>query len=226
MDEKIGWLAPMEKLIRDSISGYTGSSSATSVRIPILGICFGGQLIAKAVYGRDAVGKMSRGEFGYRKIELIEQETCPLFEGLPGTFYTVMSHNDCFRSDEIRSLAKSEAWGIQAFQVAAPDSDPRPCVWGLQFHPEITRRDFEDICKGVNLDQALIVNESEQPEDFSLREIVAKNFVGMVSELYSSPRIRSSDGKAPPQQKKQQQREKSNSTKKSKAQKRKSKDEN
>lgn len=97
--------------------------------IPILGICYGLQLISQTLGGRTAPGG-DRREFGKALVEVTTPET--LFEGLPERFQGWMSHGDRVEKlpEGFKVLASSG--GIIA---AAADESRR--IWGLQFHPEV-----------------------------------------------------------------------------------------
>ena len=59
--------------------------------IPTLGICYGMQLLARALGG--SVVPAERREYGPATIEVTDGES-PLFAGLPGTLDVWMSHGD------------------------------------------------------------------------------------------------------------------------------------
>jgi GMP synthase-like glutamine amidotransferase len=96
----------------------------------ILGICFGHQLIARAMGGDACVGRTDHPEFGWLDIRLDVDE--PLFEGLPHHTKWLCSHFDHvpMTPPGARVLAQSDHCDNHAFRLV-----DRP-VWGLQFHPE------------------------------------------------------------------------------------------
>ena len=99
-------------------------------KTPYLGVCFGHQMLNRALYGLSCVRKAQAPEFGWSKIDVIRPN--PLFEGLPQSFYSYSSHYDeVYRSGaEMEILAQSELCSIQACQLrGAP-------IFGIQFHPE------------------------------------------------------------------------------------------
>ena len=100
--------------------------------IPILGICYGMQLMAYLLGGE--VVRSKRREYGKAKLILEEKEK--LFKGLgrKGSGLLVwMSHGDQVKSlpPGFRSIAHS--WNTP---VAAME-DSRRRIYGLQFHPEV-----------------------------------------------------------------------------------------
>ncbi len=96
--------------------------------IPVLGICYGHQLLAKIIGGEVGVG---RGEYGRTLIRVVERDL--LFDGWGSEEYVWMSHRDHVvrLPREARVLAISENGYIAAFRLG-----DKP-VYGVQFHPEV-----------------------------------------------------------------------------------------
>lgn len=63
-----------------------------SLDLPILGLCYGHQLISKCYGGK--VGKADVGEFGFAQLNLNPQVNSPLFEGIEPSQQVWMSHQD------------------------------------------------------------------------------------------------------------------------------------
>lgn len=104
---------------------------AVDARIPYLGICLGGQLLASA-FGAAVVADRW-GEQGTLQVELTDAgRGDPLFAGVPERFTTFQWHNDSFDIPDGGSLlASSAACPHQAFRISGT-------AWGVQFHPEVT----------------------------------------------------------------------------------------
>jgi GMP synthase-like glutamine amidotransferase len=96
--------------------------------IPLLGICFGAQFMADMLWGREVVSLMPAPEIGW--VVLRHDGDNPLFADVPPQMVAWACHYWGFQA-EVPSLARSNAWDQQAFQV--PDCR----AWGLQFHPEV-----------------------------------------------------------------------------------------
>ena len=104
---------------------------ATLAGRPVLGICLGAQLIAKALGSR--VYPNSVREVGWRPIELLPvARTDRLLSEAPQTFDVLHWHGDTFDLPPgAVHLAKSHNCVHQAFRWG-------PLAWGLQFHLEVT----------------------------------------------------------------------------------------
>lgn len=113
--------------------GRTGSwlREAAEQRVPVLGVCFGHQLLAEAFGGR--VGRSPRGrEIGTVELRLTAAgREDPLFESVPAVFSAQATHEDVVLDapPELEVLASNGHSRIQAFRAG-------PFVRAVQFHPE------------------------------------------------------------------------------------------
>ena len=106
--------------------------------VPVLGICFGHQILAAAVFGMDAVRKSGTPEIGWFEINSIG--TSELFDGLPQSFTTFMSHFDEVRPCEgMTVIAQTERCGVAGYRVDGAR------MWGIQFHPEMDKTEAEEL---------------------------------------------------------------------------------
>ncbi len=100
--------------------------------IPILGICYGMQLIAQSLGGK--VSHSEKREYGNAR--LIIDRPARLFKGIKGRWESLkvwMSHGDQIKRlpKGFYILAHSENTPIAAIE------DPEKKIYGLQFHPEV-----------------------------------------------------------------------------------------
>lgn len=104
---------------------------AAATRTPTLGICLGGQLIARALGA--AVGPNRVREIGWYSLKLtLSGQNSPLFAGMPQQFPVFQWHGDTFA---LPVGASRLAWGETCINQAFVYAD---CLWALQFHPEVT----------------------------------------------------------------------------------------
>lgn len=99
--------------------------------VPVLGICYGHQLLAHALGGE--VGYHPRGmEIGTAMIEKLAVVD-PLFDGLPAAFAAQTVHQQtALRLPEGAVLLAHNAFEPHhAFRIGS-------CAWGVQFHPEFS----------------------------------------------------------------------------------------
>ena len=115
--------------------------------VPVLGICYGMQLLARELGGR--VERAEVGEFG--RSQLTAQHTGRLLAGTPSEQTCWMSHRDTvFEAPPgFDALASSTASPVAAFESSERG------IYGIQFHPEVIHTPYgqqvltnflEDVC--------------------------------------------------------------------------------
>ena len=117
------FVEPVEAFLRD----------ASAAGVPIMGVCYGCQLVARAFLGPGHIRRLeSEIEVGWQPVEVID-EAGGWFEGLPRPFSTWHSHHDEVHSlpEGWRVLARTDRCGVQAFD------HPGLRLFGVQFHPEM-----------------------------------------------------------------------------------------
>ena len=114
---------------------YLFDPAILDLGVPVLGICYGMQLLSKQLGGR--VARNPRGkEYGRMPVEQVAP--CPLLDGLPARQNVWMSHGDHVEvlAPGFRLAAKSDS----GFFAAAFDPDRR--LYAVQFHPEVRHCDY------------------------------------------------------------------------------------
>ena len=98
--------------------------------IPVLGICYGAQLLA-SISGGNVENSPSR-EYGRANVT-IKDASDPLLRGLSETSQVWMSHGDTITSlpKGLKIIASTEDVPVAAYRFSGEPT------WGLQFHPEV-----------------------------------------------------------------------------------------
>ena len=104
--------------------------------VPVLGICYGMQLITY-LFGGEVV-RAERHEYGRAELEVLDNSD--LFAGLPSKFTVWMSHGDRVLRipPTFEPIAKTE----NAPYAAIRSSEKK--VYGVQFHPEVKHSQYGD----------------------------------------------------------------------------------
>lgn len=97
--------------------------------VPVLGICYGLQLMAKLKGGR--VARTDLAEYGGTVVSVAEQSE--LFAGLPGEMSCWMSHGDSVVEAPAGFCSTARSKGMPV--AAMEDRSAR--LYGVQFHPEV-----------------------------------------------------------------------------------------
>ncbi len=113
------WLLGEAELIRGLVAGD----------VPLLGVCLGGQLLAKAAGAH--VGRSRESERGFVRVELTDDAAGdPIFGSLPHEFDVFAMHEYAFHVPERAvELARSSVCS-QAFRLGDR-------AWAIQFRPEV-----------------------------------------------------------------------------------------
>ncbi len=117
--------------------------------VPVLGICYGAQLIAQQLGG--TVAHTGRGEYGRTILDLASAGGPPsiIFGAVPPTFDVWMSHFDSISAAPpgFRATASTADSAVAALE------DPVRGIYGVQFHPEVVHtHGGQDILKSFLYD--------------------------------------------------------------------------
>jgi GMP synthase (glutamine-hydrolysing) len=165
--ERAPWMLRAEELLRQIVLART----------PVLGICFGHQMLAQALGGE--VGKNPFGrEIGTVRLE--RSGDSPLLAGLPRTFDVHQTHVDAVTRlpPGAEVLATTARDPVAAYRLGGR-------VHAVQFHPEMDA----DILRGYVTARAPIIrDEGDDPEallagihDGTRGHDVLRNFVHLVT---------------------------------------------
>jgi len=143
--EIVPWNAPRERFERFEPCGMILSGGPSSVYepdaptlppyvlesgVPVLGICYGMQLLAHALGG--VVSGTTKREYGPAELKVTEPES-PLFAALPGSMKVWMSHGDRVERLPEGMIGIARSGNSPYAAVAMPGRS----LYGLQFHPEV-----------------------------------------------------------------------------------------
>ena len=109
---------------------------AAEKQIPMLGICFGSQILGSALCGRDQVFRRDDCEIGYKTLTTSDEAKDDLLTAEVGeSFDMFVWHNDEVKAEhpDMTILASTDICPNQVWRYRdAP-------IWGIQGHPEVTR---------------------------------------------------------------------------------------
>ncbi|GAA0553703.1 type 1 glutamine amidotransferase [Halorubrum ejinorense] len=112
-------------------------AEAVAAGCPVLGVCYGHQVLAEALGGR--VAGMDGFEIGYNEISRLRED--PLFDGLGDSFTAFTTHGDAVvELPPSATLLAENEHGVHAFRDGH--------CWGVQFHPEYDIETARDVTDG------------------------------------------------------------------------------
>lgn len=124
--DDVAWIHRTHELLRD----------LSEAGVPMLGLCFGSQVLASALVARDQVFMRDEREKGFGWIKLTDDaEHDAIAGGLPRSMRVFHWHGDEVRAghNDIIVLADSDDCGNQLWRWA------KGPVWGVQVHAELDR---------------------------------------------------------------------------------------
>ncbi len=109
---------------------FTADIATIRGRLPILGICYGAQLMVHQSGG--AVENSNTREYGASTLQLVDKDD-PLLAGLSPQHTVWMSHGDTITRlpEGFKVIASTPSVQYAAYRIEGEET------WGVQFHPEI-----------------------------------------------------------------------------------------
>ena len=145
---------------------------------PILGSCFGHQMLARALSGPQCTAVSASPEVGWIEVFVLERDA--LVDGLPNPIHMFASHFDEVKDPPPpwRVLARSSGCAIQIMRYA-----DRP-IWGIQAHPEIPPENARRLMEGLlsrTPQMAPLVRPalSQTPRDDGIAAEVVRRFLAV-----------------------------------------------
>ena len=132
----------------------TIDSNIFELGVPILGICYGMQLIATRLGGN--VASSSTREYGASSLDINQKSR--LFNDVPKNINIWMSHSDSVKEvpNGFRSVASTTTCQVASFE------NEQKQIFGIQFHPEVSHTDY-----GKNIIENFVIHicKTEQKLD-------------------------------------------------------------
>ncbi len=153
-----------EKSFKTSLEGIRG-------RIPVLGICYGAQMMAWQAGG--SVEPAPSREYGRANLSRIEPKN-PLFESIETGAQVWMSHGDTITAlpDSFRTVASTHSVVNAAYQINGEKT------WGVQFHPEVYHSTL-----GTTLLRNFVVNICGSKCDWSAESFIESTVKALREQL-------------------------------------------
>lgn len=138
--------------------------------IPILGICYGQQIMSNTLGGVISEAKIR--EYGATEIQV--DENCPLFQGLPKKQSVLMSHTDqvTILPEGFVSIAESNAC------LNASIMNKEKNFFGLQFHPEVELTTY-----GKEIIRNFLYTVCHATGDFTIDDIIKRQTEDVIKKV-------------------------------------------
>lgn len=180
---------PFNKIppISSAITGVILSGSPCSVRdegspsidlsvfgnIPVLGVCYGAQLMAQLAGGTVLPSKIR--EYGRARLTSIDHHS-PLMKEVPIDSQVWMSHADTIASipDKFELIASTASVQVAAFKEKGRE------VYGIQFHPEVTHSEH-----GKNLLRNFVVHICQCKQDWTPDQFIESTIANLKEKIGS-----------------------------------------
>jgi GMP synthase (glutamine-hydrolysing) len=182
--------APLEKILSRKPKGIILSGGPSSIydssapklsfnlqdiECPVLGICYGLQLIASELGGE--VHPSENREYGHAQLTVTDPDSL-IFKGLPTEMDVWMSHGDYVtRVPKGFHITAQTKGALNAFE------DLSGCIFGVQFHPEVAHTTF-----GKEILQNFLFLICRFENNWSPRAIIAEQ-ISKIRELVQDEKV-------------------------------------
>lgn len=138
--------------------------------IPILGICYGMQLMTHILGGN--VAKANKREYGTTKVQI--DNTSSLFEGFENANNFLMSHTDFVETlpDEFKNIAHTDTCPIAGIENVEKN------FYGIQFHPEVN-----DSVNGTKVIKNFLYNVCKCSGDWQIASFVEETIKNLKEKI-------------------------------------------
>ena len=172
--EVLPFNTPLEEILAKEPSGIILSGGPSSVNvenarlvekslfeqeIPVLGICYGMQLLTHMLGGK--VKKGDKGEYGKATLEI--KKSNALLSGVSRISTVWMSH-----FDEVQEVPAGFAINAQTDVISAI-SDEKKKIYGVQFHPEVSHSE-----EGARMIENFVFGICNAPKSWKLTNYIDK----------------------------------------------------
>jgi len=142
--------------------------------IPILGICYGAQLLARQLGG--VVDRTGRGEYG--RTPLTVTGASPLFSDWPESCEVWMSHGDAITGVPPGFVATASSPDAPVAALHDPDRS----IFGVQFHPEVVHTEH-----GRELLERFLYDICHCPPSWTHTSIIESQVAAVQAQVGTSP---------------------------------------
>lgn len=140
--------------------------------IPVLGICYGMQLMAKTLAGGAVKPADGKREYGQTDVDV--NVDSPLFKGTPKNQVVLMSHGDSVSSqpEGFEVVATSDSTPITAF------ANDEKKLYGIQFHPETTLSEY-----GTDILKNFVLNVAEANANWNMNDFIEEQIQNIRAQV-------------------------------------------
>ena len=158
-----------------SSSSLSFNKDLLKLNLPILGICYGMELLSFFLKGK--INKAKNSEYGRSLISV--DNSSPIFKDLPSLFNAWMSHSDSVtfeNNNDVKIIATNSNKEVVGFSF-------KDSLYGLLFHPEVNNTDFSkeiflnfiDICgakRDFKMDNFVEIKVNEIKEEVKNKKVI------------------------------------------------------